>query len=66
MLDPDRAGPPDAARFALQMLLATDAGGLDASVDWRNWLDAAAFAPPRSITLPEWVGATLTVADRPT
>ena len=29
VLDDDRAGPPEAAIFALQMLLATEAGGLD-------------------------------------
>jgi 2-polyprenyl-3-methyl-5-hydroxy-6-metoxy-1,4-benzoquinol methylase len=65
VLDPDRAGPPEAAMFALQMLLATDSGGLDTSDDWARWLVTAGFTPPRSITLPSWVGSTLTVAVKP-
>ncbi len=62
VLDPDRAGPPEAAIFALQMLLATDAGGLDTRDDWARWLVEAGFAPPHIISLPEWVGADLTIA----
>jgi SAM-dependent methyltransferase len=65
VLDPDRAGPPDATLFALQMLLATDAGGLDTSDDWARWLVAAGFAPPHTLALPGWIGATLTVAEKP-
>jgi hypothetical protein len=34
VLDPDRAGVPEAAILALQMLPATEAGRLDASDDW--------------------------------
>jgi hypothetical protein len=65
VLDPDRAGPPEAAIFALQMLLATDSGGLDTRDDWARWLVEAGFAPPRTIPLPDWVGADLTVAVKP-
>ncbi len=65
VLNPDRAGPPEAAIFALQMLLATEAGGLDTSDDWARWLAEAGFAPPRIVPLPEWVGADLTVALKP-
>ena len=65
VLDPDRAGPPEAAVFALQMLLATDGGGLDTSDDWARWLTEAGFAPPRTIALPSWVGSALTVAAKP-
>jgi len=65
VLEPDRAGPPDAAIFALQMLLATEEGGLDTSADWEAWLLSAGFAPPQQIVLPEWVGSSLTVSVKP-
>jgi hypothetical protein len=65
VLAPDRAGPSEAAIFALQMLLATEAGGLDTSDDWARWLVEAGFAPPRIIPLPKWVGADLTIAVKP-
>ena len=62
VLDPDRAGPPEAAIFALQMLLATEAGGLDTHDDWARWLVEAGFGPPCIVPLPEWVGEDLTIA----
>jgi SAM-dependent methyltransferase len=65
VLDADRAGPPEAAIFALQMLLATDAGGLDTRDEWTRWLVEAGFSPPRSISLPAWIGSELIVADKP-
>jgi SAM-dependent methyltransferase len=65
VLDADRAGPPEAAIFALQMLLATDAGGLDTRDEWTRWLIEAGFAPPQSISLPAWIGSELIVADKP-
>jgi SAM-dependent methyltransferase len=65
VLDADRAGPPEAAIFALQMLLATDAGGLDTRDDWARWLSAAGFTPPQSISLPAGTGSALIVADKP-
>lgn len=65
VLDADRAGPPEAAIFALQMLLATDAGGLDTRDEWTRWLIAAGFTPPQSISLPAWIGSELIVADKP-
>jgi len=65
VLDADRAGPPQAAIFALQMLLATNAGGLDTSEDRLHWLTAAGFTPPQTIRLPEWIGSILTVANKP-
>lgn len=58
------AGPPEAAILALQMLLATDAGGLDTRDDWVCWLAEAGFAPPRVVPLPGSVGADLTIADK--
>jgi hypothetical protein len=65
VLDPDRAGPPEAAIFALQMLLATGSGGLDTLADWKAWLLSAGFAPPRQVALHDWAGASLTVAVKP-
>jgi SAM-dependent methyltransferase len=65
VLDADRAGPPEAAIFALQMLLATDAGGLDTRDEWARWLRAAGFTPPQFISLPAGIGSALIVADRP-
>jgi hypothetical protein len=65
VLDPDRAGPPEAAVFALQMLLSTEAGGLDTRADWAEWLGEAGFILPREINLPPWVGVSLTVAQKP-
>lgn len=62
VLDDDRAGPPEATIFALQMLLATESGGLDTRGDWTAWLAAAGFAPPQVIALPDGAGGTLTVA----
>jgi SAM-dependent methyltransferase len=65
VLDPDRAGPVDATVFALQMLLATDAGGLDTRDDWERWLGMAGFNPPYFIPLPDCLGSSLTVAIKP-
>jgi len=65
VLDPDRAGPPEAAIFALQMLLATEAGGLDTSDDWAHWLAEAGFEGVHTVDLPTAAGTTLTVAWRP-
>lgn len=65
VLDADRAGPPEAALFALQMLLATDSGGLDTREDWERWLAEAGFKAPRVVPLPPPVGGSLTIAERP-
>jgi SAM-dependent methyltransferase len=65
VLDPDRAGPPEAAIFALQMLLATDAGGLDTSEDWARWLAEAGFEHLHTVDLPAPASTTLTVAQKP-
>lgn len=63
---PDRAGPPEVAIFALQMLLATEAGGLDTSEDWACWLANAGFEQVHTVDLPAPAGTTLTVAQKPT
>ena len=65
VLGPDRASPPQAAIFALQMLLTTEAGGLDTSDDWAEWLVLAGFALPQQIELPPWIGSSLTIARKP-
>jgi 2-polyprenyl-3-methyl-5-hydroxy-6-metoxy-1,4-benzoquinol methylase len=65
VLDPDRTGPPEAAIFALQMLLATEAGGLDTRPDWAEWLAEAGFLPSKEIELPCWGGTSLIVARKP-
>jgi hypothetical protein len=51
--------------FALQLLLATKAGGLDTSDDWARWLAEAGFNPARSVELPAGAGTTLRVAQKP-
>lgn len=64
VLDPDRTGPPEAALFALQMLLATDSGGVSATDEMRRWLLDAGFASPQTLALPAWTGSTLFVAEK--
>jgi SAM-dependent methyltransferase len=64
VLGSDRAGPPEAALFALQMLLATDSGGLSTFDEVSQWLHDAGFSPPQMLPLPAGVGAPLIVADR--
>ena len=64
VLDTDRAGPPEAALFALQMLLVTDAGGLSTFDEVSQWLRDAGFAPPQVRPLPAGVGAALIIADK--
>ncbi len=65
VLNDDRAGPPDAAMSALQMLLATESGGLDTRADWSRWLAEAGFSPPQTIPLPESAGGGLALAYKP-
>ena len=65
VLNPDRAGPPEAAIFALQMLLATEAGGLDTSDDWALWLAMAGFVHLYTVDLPVPEGVTLVIAHKP-
>jgi len=61
VLDDDRAGPVDAAVFALQLLLTTDGGGLDTRGDWQRRLLEAGVEPPNIIEAP---GMTLTLAKK--
>jgi cyclopropane fatty-acyl-phospholipid synthase-like methyltransferase len=64
VLEADRAGPPEAALFALQMLLATDSGGLSTFDEVAQWLHDAGFSPPQLRPLPAGIGAALIVADK--
>ncbi|MDR3671030.1 MAG: methyltransferase [Holophaga sp.] len=41
ILDPDRAGPPTAALFALNMLVGTPHGNTYTEAEYRSWLEAA-------------------------
>jgi SAM-dependent methyltransferase len=53
ILDPDRAGPPVAALFALNMLVGTPGGNTYTEADYRSWLAAAGFG---NITRPDPAG----------
>lgn len=65
LLSEDQASPPEAALFALQMLLATDSGGLSTAAELAGWLREAGFAQSAAIALPAWVGSMLIVAEKP-
>jgi SAM-dependent methyltransferase len=41
ILDPDRAGPPSAAMFALNMLVGTQRGNAYTEAEYRSWLEQA-------------------------
>jgi predicted O-methyltransferase YrrM len=43
ILDPDRTGPPEAALFALNMLVGTARGNVYTEAEYRAWLQAAGF-----------------------
>jgi len=64
VLDADRAGPPEAALFALQMLLVTDSGGLSTFDEVSRWLHDAGFSPPQLRPMPAGIGAALIIADK--
>jgi SAM-dependent methyltransferase len=59
LLEPDRTHPPEAAFFALQMLLSTDSGGVSTSEEMENWIMEAGFRPPQKVDLPDWVGTSM-------
>jgi len=50
ILDPDRAGPPAAALFALNMLVGTERGNAYTEAEYRSWMAAAGLG---GITRPE-------------
>jgi SAM-dependent methyltransferase len=47
ILDPDRAGPPGAALFALNMLVGTRRGNSYTEADYRQWLEQAGLGEIR-------------------
>ena len=52
ILNPDKAGPQQAALFSLNMLVGTDAGAAYSEADYTSWMTAAGFAEVRRIKLP--------------
>jgi len=42
-LEPDRCGPPEAALFALNMLVGTRSGNVYTEAEYGAWLEAAGF-----------------------
>lgn len=53
ILDPDRAGPPSAALFALNMLVGTARGNTYTEAEYRSWMEQAGLA---GVSRPEPAG----------
>lgn len=64
-LDDDRAGPLQPTLFSLHMLLSTDAGDISALSEMSSWVQEVGFQKPRALTLPEWIGSDIVVANKP-
>jgi len=52
ILNPDKTGPQHAALFALNMLVATDAGASYSEPEYTQWMKAAGFTNLSRINLP--------------
>ncbi|MGA8150888.1 MAG: methyltransferase [Terriglobales bacterium] len=52
ILNTDNTGPQHATLFALNMLVATDAGSSSNEVEYTRWMKAARFTKVRRINLP--------------
>jgi (2Fe-2S) ferredoxin/predicted O-methyltransferase YrrM len=52
ILNPDKTGPPMAALFSLNMLVATEAGASYSEPEYTQWMKAAGFTDIRRINLP--------------
>jgi predicted O-methyltransferase YrrM len=52
ILDPDRAGPRQAALFALNMLVGTSQGNTYTEEEYASWMRAAGFDGIRRVALP--------------
>jgi len=57
ILDPDRAGPPGAALFALNMLVGTARGNTYTEAEYRSWMEHAGLG---GISRPEPAGDWIT------
>lgn len=51
VLNPDRTSPPEAAMFALNMLVATGEGNSYSEPEYREWLEQAGFGHIRRVSL---------------
>jgi hypothetical protein len=56
ILNPDRTGPPQAALFAVNMLVNTPGGNSYTAGDYRTWLERAGFRKIRVRNLPGFSG----------
>jgi predicted O-methyltransferase YrrM len=63
VLDPDRAGPRQAAMFALNMLVGTQSGNTYTEEEYAFWMRAAGLEGIRRVTLPG--PASLVIGTRP-
>jgi cyclopropane fatty-acyl-phospholipid synthase-like methyltransferase len=63
VLDPDRTGPPQAALFALNMLVGTSNGDTYTEEEYASWLRDTGFVDIRRVNLPG--PASLMIAARP-
>jgi 3-hydroxy-5-methyl-1-naphthoate 3-O-methyltransferase len=52
ILNPEKAGPQQAALFSLNMLVSTEAGASYSESEYRNWMKAAGFSDVSRIDLP--------------
>jgi predicted O-methyltransferase YrrM len=52
ILNPDKAGPQQAALFSLNMLVGTEAGATYSELEYASWMKAAGFAEVSRINLP--------------
>jgi O-methyltransferase involved in polyketide biosynthesis len=52
ILEPDRTAPKSAALFALNMLVATQAGSTYTEAEYATWLIEAGFQDVRHVRLP--------------
>jgi hypothetical protein len=52
ILNPDKAGPPHAALFSLNMLVGTDAGATYSEAEYTSWMKAVGLTEVRRINLP--------------
>lgn len=64
-LNEDRAGPLESTMFSLHMLLSTEAGDISTLREMKELLHQAGFNQMQEAALPEWLGSSLLVAQKP-